>query len=106
MNFDDQIAGLLGAAAPLRLLSEDDPKQAPLAGIIDEINALRAKQAKAIAEGPQAVVIEPDQRGKAALLSEAKSLGLAADGRWSMQRLESEIAIARNAHDTVVDGLK
>lgn len=47
MTLKDQIAALLAKAAPLRELEHDDPRAAPLAGIVDEINALRALQDKA-----------------------------------------------------------
>jgi hypothetical protein len=40
----DDIAALLAKAAPLRELDHDDPRAAPLAGIVDEINRLRAAQ--------------------------------------------------------------
>lgn len=44
MTLKDQIAALLAKAAPLRELEHDDPRAAPLAGIVDEINRLRAQQ--------------------------------------------------------------
>jgi hypothetical protein len=45
MTIENQIAELLAQAEPLRGLAHDDPAQAPLAGIVDRINALRAEQA-------------------------------------------------------------
>lgn len=47
MTIEDQITALLAEAAPLRCLPQDDPAALPLAGIIDEINRLRAIQAGA-----------------------------------------------------------
>lgn len=46
MNIEDQIQSLADLAAPLRELDDDDPAKAPLAGIVDEINRLRAVQAR------------------------------------------------------------
>ena len=45
MNIEDQITALLAEAEPLRCLPQDDPAALPLAGIVDEINRLRAIQA-------------------------------------------------------------
>ncbi len=45
MNIESEIERLMKLAEPLRALSEDDLAKQPLAGIVDEINALRAKQA-------------------------------------------------------------
>lgn len=42
MNTESEINRLLALAEPLRGLAEDDPAKAPLAGIVDEINRLRA----------------------------------------------------------------
>lgn len=41
-----RIAALLKEAAPLRELDHDDPRAEPLAGLVDEINKLRARQEK------------------------------------------------------------
>lgn len=44
-KLEAQINGLLAEALPLRELDDDDPAVEPLAGIVDQINALRKKQA-------------------------------------------------------------
>lgn len=46
MTTEDRIQALLAKAEPLRELADDDPAKEPLAGIVDEINALRSRQAK------------------------------------------------------------
>ncbi len=46
MTIEQEIAALCAQADELRPLPEDEPAKAPLAGIIDAINALRAKQAR------------------------------------------------------------
>jgi hypothetical protein len=46
MTLEDKIQQLLAEALPYRPLDEDDPKKEPLARIVDEINRLRAAQAK------------------------------------------------------------
>ena len=46
MNIEDKIAELLAQAEPLRKLADDDTAKAPLTGIVDEINALRAEQSR------------------------------------------------------------
>lgn len=51
MTTEDQIQSLLAHAAPLRELADDDPNKAPLAGIVDEINRLRAVQEKQALQG-------------------------------------------------------
>jgi hypothetical protein len=45
MTIEDQIQALLIQAEPMRDLPDDDPEKAPLAGIVDRINALRTLQA-------------------------------------------------------------
>jgi hypothetical protein len=45
MTIEEEITALLDKAEPLRCLPEDEPAKAPLAGIITEINRLRAIQA-------------------------------------------------------------
>lgn len=59
MTLEDQIASLLAEAEPLRALAEDDPAKVPLAGIVDAINALRARQANEPAAAP-APVADPE----------------------------------------------
>ena len=49
-QIEDEIQALLAEAEPLRQLDADDPKQAPLAGLVDQINSLRALQATAARE--------------------------------------------------------
>jgi hypothetical protein len=49
-QIEDQIQALLAEAEPLRVLDADDPEQAPLTGLVDQINSLRALQAKATQE--------------------------------------------------------
>lgn len=44
MTTEEEIQSLLADAAPLRALDPDDPAAGPLAGIVDRINVLRAKQ--------------------------------------------------------------
>lgn len=59
MSIEDQISNLLAHADPLRLLHDDDPAKAPLAGIVDEINRLRAEQAAAAKEAPPTPPVAP-----------------------------------------------
>lgn len=53
MSLEAKIQALLAHAEPLRPLDEDDPAKAPLAGIVDEINRLRAKQERIALLGPE-----------------------------------------------------
>lgn len=46
MSIEKAIEVLLAKADELRPVPDDDPIKAPLAGIVDEINSLRAIQAK------------------------------------------------------------
>ena len=59
MNIETEIARLLKLAEPLRKLDDEDPAKGPLTGIIDEVNALRAKQAAPV-RPPGADIPEPD----------------------------------------------
>lgn len=59
MTLQDRIEELLAEAAPLRELDEDDPAKAPLAGLVDQINALRAEQASAPAHELLATIVTP-----------------------------------------------
>lgn len=43
-DLERRIQALADRAAPLRKLADNDPAKAPLTGLIDEINALRAEQ--------------------------------------------------------------
>lgn len=52
MSIQAQIEALLAQAAPLRCIPEDDPAHQPLAGIVDEINRLRAMQADGLVDLP------------------------------------------------------
>lgn len=70
MSIEDDIKRLLELAAPLRLLEDDDPAKGPLTGIVDEINKLRAEQARG------------------ALVTAAADLGAAQDAK-----AESEFAV-------------
>lgn len=45
-QIEDQIQTLLVQAEPLRELDSDDPEQGRLTALVDEINRLRALQAK------------------------------------------------------------
>lgn len=47
MDIESEIGRLLALAEPLRALDEADLAKVPLAGIVDEINALRAEQSHA-----------------------------------------------------------
>ena len=47
MIHEDEIQALIAEAEPLRGLEEDDPARDVLGRIVDEINRLRALQAKA-----------------------------------------------------------
>lgn len=49
MEIEAKIAALLAEAEPLRCLDEDDEAKRPLAGIVDQINALRAQQTAPVA---------------------------------------------------------
>lgn len=66
------IQALAAKAEPLRELGDDDEAKKPLAGIIDEINALRAKQEKLgtpaieVADTPPAGEGDPDAEAKSA----------------------------------------
>jgi hypothetical protein len=46
MRLEKQIQALLKKAEPLRGLDDDDPNKVPLTKLVDEINALRARQAR------------------------------------------------------------
>lgn len=54
MTIEDQITALLAQAEPLRCLPDDEPAKAPLAGMVDEINRLRALQAAGHTEAGEA----------------------------------------------------
>lgn len=45
-SIEKDIAALAAQADPLRVLPEDEPAKTPLAALVDQINALRAKQAR------------------------------------------------------------
>ena len=45
MTLEDEIMALLAKAEPLRCLPDDEPAKRPLTAMVDQINALRAKQA-------------------------------------------------------------
>jgi hypothetical protein len=54
MTTEDQIAGLLAQAEPLRLLPDEEAEAQGLPAIVDAINALRAKLAIAQRDGHEA----------------------------------------------------
>jgi hypothetical protein len=58
-KLEDQIQGLLKAAAPLRELDPDSEDAAELPGIVDQINRLRAKQSSMTAAADLAALIAP-----------------------------------------------
>ena len=53
MTILERIEALMMQAAPLRVIPEDDPSHAPLTGIVDEINRLRAMQAAGLVDLPE-----------------------------------------------------
>lgn len=66
MTIEDKITELLADAAPLRLLEDDDADKAPLAGIIDQINVLRARQSAGEAEFDETATAAKKARTKGA----------------------------------------
>ena len=50
MTIDEQIAALLAQAEPLRALPAEDGEAAGLGKLVDQINRLRARQAKGDAD--------------------------------------------------------
>lgn len=58
MSIQARIDALLAKADPLRPLDEDDPRKEPLAGIVDEINRLRAEQSEERIRGSVNAVVE------------------------------------------------
>ncbi len=66
MTIEDRIQTLLAQAAPLRVIPEDDPAHAPLAGIVDEINRLREMQADGFIDMPE-VRRKPGRPSKASI---------------------------------------
>lgn len=96
-DIEDKIAALLKAAEPLRALDTDDPQAEPLAGIIDQINALRAKQdlmarMRGIEEPAPAVPAIPT---RTELEVDAFELGIKFDGRTTDAKLAEKIAAKR-----------
>ena len=71
MTIEDQIQALLAKAEPLRCLPDPESEQMGLPALVDEINALRAKQARgepepdlpASVEGADAEPDQPVKRG-------------------------------------------
>lgn len=64
MDIETEISRLLALAEPLRGLAEEDLNKAPLAGIVDEINALREVQSREINGEPmlkeQVIDVDPE----------------------------------------------
>jgi hypothetical protein len=56
MDYEAEIAKLAAKAEPLRKLDDDDERAEALGPIVDQINALRAKQS---GDKPLPVAIEP-----------------------------------------------
>ena len=61
MTTDEQIAALLAQAGPLRALPAEDGEAAGLGRLVDQINRLRAQQAKG--EAGQITEIAPAEEG-------------------------------------------
>ena len=59
MTIETEIDRLLKLAEPLRKLDDEDLAKVPLAGIVGEINSLRAQQAAPV-RPPGADIPEPD----------------------------------------------
>jgi hypothetical protein len=92
-QIEDQIQALIAKAAPLRLLSADDPATTELTGIVDQINALRAKQSGltqaedlAALSAPKAVIVD-----RGALERKAADLGIAFRANISDEKLTERI---------------
>lgn len=93
-QLEDQIQALLAEAAPLRLLEPDDPAAAELAGIVDQINALRAKQSALKQQADLAELIAPKQAtvDRGYLERKAADLGITFRANISDEKLAERIA--------------
>lgn len=65
MNIEAKITELLAQAEPLRAMHDDDATKTPLTAIVDQINALRAEQAKGVTEVDEDEPVKP-KRGRPA----------------------------------------
>lgn len=90
MNTTEEIERLLALAEPLRAMHDDDPAKEPLTGIVDEINKLRAIEAK------QPVIVAPaavEGADAAPTLDEQlQAAGIEVDKRWGEKRKLAELA--------------
>lgn len=64
MSVEQHIAELLAQAEPLRGLPDDEAEAKGLPALVDEINRLRAVQAKAAYEADMAIYVEQQQADK------------------------------------------
>ena len=91
MTIEEQIAELLAKAAPLRLLPDDEAEEKGLPGIVEQINALRAKQSRApVVVAGEEPEFEPDGSMQAAALVFAED----ADGLRELQQRNIERLMA------------
>lgn len=65
MTIEDQIAELLAQAEPLRVLPDDEAEAAGLPALVNQVNALRARQAKGETEAVEIVKRGPGRPRKA-----------------------------------------
>jgi hypothetical protein len=94
-KLEDQIQGLLKAAAPLRELDADDPRAEELAGIVNQINGLRAKQSALTQAAEMAALDSPaDPVDRGWLERKAADLGIAFRANISSAKLAERIAKA------------
>jgi hypothetical protein len=61
MTLDEQITALLAKAEPLRLLPDGEAEEAGLPTVVNQINALRARQARGEVD---AADVAPVRRGR------------------------------------------
>jgi hypothetical protein len=95
-DLEKQIQALLKTAEPLRLLDDDDPRTAELADIVNQINGLRAKQAKLSQEADLAALQEPTEPvDRGWLERKAADLGIAFRANLSSAKLAERIAEAQ-----------
>lgn len=92
-KIEAQINGLLAEADPLRSLDDDDPAVEPLAGIVDQINRLRAKQSTLVR---QAEIDAPPATAREDLECRAREAGIAFSPKISNEKLAERIEGAQS----------
>lgn len=88
-KLEEQIRGLLAEALPLRELDDDDPRVEPLAGIVDQINRLRAKQSAM--KQQEELDAPPGLPARAELERRAKAAGIVFSPKISDAKLAERI---------------